>query len=66
MRRVSRLGLRARLTLLLLVAFVSLGSLFAWHLLHDRDAKIEDAKGDLLASARLLRFVSDLALALAP
>ena len=54
MRRAARLGLRARLTLLLLAAFVSLGGLLAWHLLLDRDAKIEDAKGDLLASARLI------------
>jgi two-component system sensor histidine kinase/response regulator len=62
MRRAARVGLRARLILLLVAAFASLGGLLVWHLLQDRSAQIDDAKSELLANARLIAARQDVLL----
>ncbi|MEY4750124.1 MAG: hypothetical protein RIQ60_2338 [Pseudomonadota bacterium] len=48
------LGLRARLTLLMLGAFAALGALLAWHLVLDHEARLDAARDDLLHEARLV------------
>ncbi len=54
MRFRGRLGLRGRLVMLLLAAFLALGALLARHLVIDRQRGVEEAQLDLLAEARFI------------
>ena len=51
---MTRLGLRARMILLLLAAFSVLGALLAWHLIGDRDDRLRATEANLLVQARLI------------
>lgn len=54
MKPTFTLGLRHRLLLLLLAAFVLLSSLLAWHFVEDRKAHIDAASTELLNNTRLI------------
>lgn len=53
-RLKTRIGLRARVALLLLAAFAALASVAVWHSLADRDERLRDAATHLQHSAQLI------------